>query len=109
MGSCQSVQLVVGKRLSLQDEYNFRWQTPLCQKIHASWRVIDSLPLPKLIDCGQTPFAQVMPDCYRNADAVVAYRAYYAATKQFYVQNGVIVPHKWTRRNQPSFCKLTKM
>ena len=48
---------------------------------HKSWEVIRSMEdadlVGKLPPKGLTPFAQAMPDEYRNEDAVAAYRAYY--------------------------------
>ena len=33
---------------------------------------------PNLESKGLTPFAQAMPDCFKNEDATIAYRQYYA-------------------------------
>jgi hypothetical protein len=59
---------------ALNDEYGYRYG-----KSHKSIQVINNLDvdLPR----GPTPFAQAMPDQYKHEDAVVAYRAYYAAEK----------------------------
>tara|TARA_B100000287_G_scaffold27543_2_gene26166 strand:+ start:3049 stop:3534 length:486 start_codon:yes stop_codon:yes gene_type:complete len=48
-----------------------------------------------LSELGQTPFAQAMPDEFKNACAVTAYRAYYNAEKAYFA--------KWTRREQPEW------
>tara|TARA_R110000851_G_scaffold161377_2_gene305052 strand:- start:1570 stop:2133 length:564 start_codon:yes stop_codon:yes gene_type:complete len=42
-----------------------------------------------------TPFAQAMPDEYKNADPVEAYRAYYRGEKASFA--------KWTSRNVPEW------
>ena len=52
-------------------------------KTHLSWvklsqHLAQTPPLPL---CGLTPFAQAMPDQYKQEDAVEAYRAYYRGDK----------------------------
>jgi hypothetical protein len=42
-----------------------------------------------------TPFAQAMPDEYKDADPVVAYRRYYTLAKAHL--------HHWTRREEPAW------
>jgi hypothetical protein len=44
--------------------------------INAAWHAVKRMP-----DVGLTPFAQAMPDEYKNKDAVVAYRNYYLGEK----------------------------
>lgn len=46
---------------------------------------------------GLTPFAQAMPDQYKNSDAVTAYRAYYLGDKQRFAKwkNGRTPPDWW--------------
>lgn len=65
--------------LALAREYTRRYG-----KIHASQAVIaDAFRFRDLIPEGaQTPFAQAMPDEYRDADAVRAYRRYYCGAKR---------------------------
>ena len=62
------------------DEYTLRYQ-----KTHKSSYFLpffqDDL-LPRMNPGTMTPFAQAMPEQYRNKDAVIAYRAYYVAEKQ---------------------------
>ena len=61
-------------------EYAFRYR-----KDHACKKVINwcktNYHVLSLPDIGLTPFAQAMPDCYKNEDAVKAYRAYYIDAK----------------------------
>lgn len=63
--------------LALCAEYTFRYG-----KTHKGEGVCLSLPMPKLPDNGRTPFAQAVPEEYRDADAVQAYRRYYNAEKR---------------------------
>ena len=65
--------------LALASEYTRRYG-----KIHASEAVIaDAFRFRGLIPEGVLmPFAQAMPDEYRNADAVRAYRSYYLGAKR---------------------------
>lgn len=49
---------------------------------HSSCIECNRLPEPiNMRDVGLTPFAQAMPDAYKNADAVQAYRTYYRKDK----------------------------
>lgn len=65
--------------VALGREYTSRYN-----KVHASvdvgvraaWTAIKHMP-----DKGLTPFAQAMPDKYKDADPVVAYRRYYIHAK----------------------------
>jgi hypothetical protein len=53
-------------------------------KEHESWRKFKSIlgTTPEGIPCkGLTPFAQAMPEEYKNEDAVEAYRSYYIGAK----------------------------
>jgi len=50
-------------------------------KVHKTEHIIASLEQPDLPDLGLTPFAQAMPEQYRDADPVKAYRAYYIGEK----------------------------
>ena len=64
--------------LALNDEYGYRYG-----KSHKSVdEVILKLPEIDLPRKGLTPFAQAMPDEYKNEDAVVAYREYYNNDKK---------------------------
>lgn len=53
--------------------------------------------LDKLSDDGLTPFAQAMPDEYKNSDAVKAYRDYYNGVKRDIL--------KYTKRAMPYWVK----
>jgi hypothetical protein len=62
------------------DEFMFRYG-----KTHLSYTKLNGVfqHVPANIPKGAlTPFAQAMPDQYRNADPVVAYRAYYNGEKR---------------------------
>jgi hypothetical protein len=84
--------------LALADEYCYRYD-----KIHSChdviyWcyeRVMDGdldLPFGEL-----TPFAQAMPEKYKNVNPVKAYRAYYLGDKARFA--------KWTKRKPPKWWK----
>lgn len=93
---------------------NFSWLTQHAKELnnqyrkrynkrtnHKSWEVIKEVvrnnaqSICSLPDLGPTPFAQAMPEEYRNPDAVVAYRAYYR-TKGFASWNkGTPAPYWW--------------
>ena len=63
--------------LALNDEYGYRYG-----KSHKSVdQVILKLPDIDLPRKGLTPFAQAMPDEYKNEDAIKAYRKYYYEDK----------------------------
>lgn len=66
---------------ALHKEWKFRYKHP-ASKIHKAFEVMLSLPVPDIEDIGLTPFAQAMPDSYKNKDAVVAYRNYYINEKK---------------------------
>ena len=63
---------------ALSKEYTFRYG-----RIHKSHEIIEWCDnnKPTLPNVGLTPFAQAMPDTYKNDDAVTAYRAYYKGEK----------------------------
>ena len=72
-------------------ELNGEWKRRFNHKQnHKSFEVVMSLPYPKIKDYGLTPFAQAMPDVYKNKDAVNAYRNYYMGDKRHiaYWKNG---------------------
>lgn len=64
--------------LGLAREYAFRYN-----KVHKSTEVIEwaRLNMPNILNLGLLPFAQAMPDKYKNPDAVTAYRNYYMNEK----------------------------
>ena len=57
--------------------------------------MVKTLPTPNLPDTGLTPFAQAMPDQYRNKNAVKAYRDYYINEK-----SNLLI---WTKRKTPEW------
>ena len=81
----------------LCQEYRFRYGN----KTHATeWRIdwLRTNPPAGLVDIGATPPRQAMPDDYKDADAVIAYRAYYVENKL--KLRGIV---KYTRRSHPAF------
>ena len=82
--------------LALGEEYTYRRG-----RVHASALVIAALPeTPAIPDTCWTDPPQAMPDAYRGADAVAAYRAYYAGEKSRFAGKG---PATWTERPKPDF------
>ena len=78
--------------LALNDEYSHRYG-----KSHKSIEVINRIPFPS-IDGGLTPFAQAMPDQYKNTDPVAAYRAYYVGEKS--------ALFSWKNRDKPEWASV---
>jgi hypothetical protein len=76
----------------LNDEYRYRYGKEIN---HKSYDMVLTLPTPKLPDIGLTPFAQAMPDQYRNKNAVKAYRDYYINEKSSFLT--------WTKRKAPKW------
>ncbi len=78
--------------IALCDEYQYRYN-----RVHASRAVIEycQSQAHTLKDLGLTPFAQAMPDEYKNDDAVKAYQSYYCGAKQHLA--------KWSKRDRPSW------
>ena len=62
----------------LNDEYKYRYHR---EEDHKSVQVIKDLEEPNIPDKGLTPFAQAMPEEFKDPDAVQAYRKYYAGAK----------------------------
>lgn len=62
---------------ALDSEKIYRYGTS-----HKSIEVINRIPIPQFSRVGLTPFAQAMPEQYKNEDAVTAYRNYYNGEKQ---------------------------
>jgi hypothetical protein len=98
-----------------QSQQNYNW---LCQhaqamcaeyerrykRTHKSQAVISLCSkLATLPDIGLTPFAQAMPDQYKDANAVVAYRNYYKGEKsKIAVWKHCSPPSWWTHRDGSS-------
>lgn len=79
---------------ALNLEYRGRYQT---KRDHASWTAIEPIwrKFNLLPDIGLTPFAQAMPDEYKQDDPISAYRAYYHTKQSFaHWRNGT--PDWWT-------------
>lgn len=83
---------LVSHSISMLAEYTKRYG-----KTHACSDAIHQLAtLRHLIPDGDlTPFAQAMPDHYRQSDAVKAYRAYYIGDKAYMATWKTEAPHWW--------------
>lgn len=83
---------LVNHGLALCAEYTHRYH-----KRHACESVIDELAsdAPTFGQMMLTPFAQAMPDAYRDADPVIAYRRYYLGEKR-----GIAA---WSHREPPAW------
>ena len=75
----------------LNYEYRYRYEKDVN---HKSYDLVKTLPIPDLPDIGLTPFAQAMPDQYKNKNAVKAYRDYYINEKSSFLT--------WTKRKKPT-------
>lgn len=64
-------------------------QTPIFEMVDLGYIMSDDWPE------GKTPFAQAMPDEYRNDDPVVAYRAYYHSKQFAKWEKGTPAPDWW--------------
>lgn len=94
--SASNYRWLVAHFKALSDEYTFRYG-----KIHATWTKLKDLVLDipdGMCDIGLTPFAQAMPDEFRQSDAVQAYRAYYRSNKA-----AIAV---WTKRDKPDWMEI---
>jgi len=74
----------------LNYEYRYRYDKDVN---HKSYDLVKTLPIPDLPDIGLTPFAQAMPEQYKNKNAVKAYRDYYINEKSSFLT--------WTKRKTP--------
>jgi predicted choloylglycine hydrolase len=79
---------------NLHDEWKYRYKHPE-SKTHKSYDIVQNLPLPNIESKGLTPFAQAMPDKYKNDDAVIAYRNYYNGEKSHLFS--------WKNRDKPEW------
>jgi hypothetical protein len=97
----------VWTRASLE---NFNWllecTEALCQEFKRRWKHEPSILKivnwmkanpPRLKSSERTPFAQALPECYKNANAVAAYRKYYAFKTTYMKLNWKFFapPHWW--------------
>ena len=76
--------------IALCDEYTHRYE-----RIHKCQSYLGDLILSKPLSRRLTPFAQAMPEQYRDIDVIKAYRAYYLGEKRSLA--------KWTKRQIPSW------
>ena len=82
----------------LNAEYRYRYDKGVN---HKSYDMVKTLPIPDLPVIGLTPFAQAMPDQYRNKNAVKAYRDYYINEKSSFLT--------WTKRKTPEWIDNDKV
>jgi len=75
---------------ALNTEYRFRFNK---EKNHKSFDLIQGMPIPKILDCGLTPFVKVMPKIYQQKNPIYAYRKYYIEEKKHILN--------WTKRSIP--------
>lgn len=91
--SASNYAWLLAHAVAMCQEYTHRYE-----REHASEKWITGelhhLP-PGIPNVGLTPFAQAMPDAYRNEDAVLAYRTYYLKDKAYFA--------KWTNRDVPAW------
>jgi len=91
--SLENFQWLVRLSYALNAEY--RWRYDKLQD-HASIAVIKQIEDCKFESQGLTPFAQAMPDQYKQvADPVMAYRAFYCHEKSSFAT--------WTKREVPAW------
>lgn len=90
--SAQNYQWLCDLGLALCLEYTYRYK-----KIHKCEEVINycSKFIKEFQNTGLTPFAQAMPDQFKNDNAIQAYRNYY--------KNGKNHLHQWTMRPVPEW------
>ena len=84
--------------LELNKEYKYRFDH---NKNHKSAELILKLPNPNIKDKGLTPFAQAMPDKYKDKEVVKAYRRYYICEKMHLL--------KYTKRRRPKWIEKYKI
>jgi len=91
--SSENFNWLVAHGLTLAEEFEHRYGKP-----HASGRVIlwaweHRAASEVVTQCSMTPFVQAMPDEFKRASAVDAYRAYYIGSKVRFA--------KWSRTRPP--------
>ena len=84
--------------LALNDEYGYRYGGKSHKSIEQVVLKLPDIDLPRK---GLTPFAQAMPDEYKNEDAVIAYRKYYTNDKYNLFS--------WKSREMPEWINSTQM
>lgn len=87
-------QWLVELGMALSWEYSYRYK-----KTHKSYTsILEASLYSKNFPVGsRTPFAQCMPEQYKNSNAVEAYRAYYRGEKAYFA--------RWTKRPVPDWFK----
>ena len=82
--------------VALNSEYRYRFRK---SNDHKSLSVIEELSKERFESMGLTPFAQAMPDEYKELDdPVAAYRRFYIGEKLSFA--------RWTRRRKPEWVNL---
>lgn len=79
----------------LTEEMTYRYGT-----VHKSFEIIRDAPNPSIPDIGLTPFAQAMPEEFKDKDPVKAYRNFYRIDK---FKKGLI---KYTNRKPPEWLNM---
>jgi hypothetical protein len=73
-------------------------------KVHAMEKMLDEnlfLPPKNITKAKLTPFAQAMPEQYKNSDAAIAYRNYYINEKARFAKWKFTEEPKWFTEKQP--------
>jgi hypothetical protein len=73
-------------------------------KVHVMERMLDEdlfLPPKNITKAKLTPFAQAMPEQYKNSDAAIAYRNYYINEKARFAKWKFTEEPKWFTEKQP--------
>ena len=80
---------------ALCEEFTYRYKGKHSVESIVDWMYENP---PYLPDTGLTPFAQALPDCFKNEDAIKAYRRYYAFKTTYMKVNWKLeerIPHWW--------------
>lgn len=88
--SLRNYEWLLELAFELCNEYTYRYDKKHACLSKLEW-LVDNYP--NLPDIGLTPFAQAMPEQYRNEDVVKAYRGYYIGEKKHIAQ--------WKMRDVP--------
>jgi hypothetical protein len=75
-------------------------------KVHAMEKMLDEdlfLPPKNITKAKLTPFAQAMPEQYKNSDAAIAYRNYYIHEKARFAKWKFTEEPEWFSMKQPEF------
>jgi len=92
--SAENWSWLIAHGLAMAEEYTRRYG-----RVHKSEAVIKwcaTLPVQFAGGYGLTPFAQAMPEQYKNDCAVTAYRAYYHGEKAYFATWKTEAPQWWT-------------